>query len=232
LRYCGGIFDWDSAATRLAELNKRAEDPNLWNNPQSAQKVMRQRQALERALTGYQRLEREFDDALTLIELGEGEGDKASVEEGEAGLRKIAEEARRQEVEALLSGEADGNDTYVEVHAGAGIDLDVAVVAVGLARQQGLELGPPGHLLQPPQLLAGVVQGGLVALHVGQFGVLQGVLELALQGLHRLDRIGQAGALAHDRLGVVRPIPQGRVLDPGVQFVEFTERGLPVKDAS
>ena len=117
---CGGIFDWDSAATRLAELNKRAEDPNLWSNPQAAQKVMRQRQALERSIAGYKKLERELDDAVTLIELGESEDDAASVEEGEASLRKLAEEARRQEVEALLSGEADANDTYLEVHAGAG----------------------------------------------------------------------------------------------------------------
>ena len=120
LRCCGGIFDWDSAAARLAELNKRAEDPNLWSNPQAAQKVMRQRQTLERSIAGYKKLERELDDAVTLIELGESEDDAASVEEGEAALRKLAEEARRQEVEALLSGEADGNDTYLEVHAGAG----------------------------------------------------------------------------------------------------------------
>ena len=81
---------------------------------------MRQRQALERAMAGYKKLERELDDALTLIELGESEDDAASVQEGEASLKKLAEEARRQEVEALLSGEADGNDTYLEVHAGAG----------------------------------------------------------------------------------------------------------------
>jgi len=117
---CGGIFDWDSAPARLDELNKRAEDPNLWSNPQSAQKVMRQRQALERSIAGYKKLERELDDSITLIELGEAEGDQASIDEGEAGLDKLAEEARRQEVEALLSGEADPNDTYVEVHAGAG----------------------------------------------------------------------------------------------------------------
>ena len=104
----------------MAELNKRAEDPNLWSNPQAAQKVMRQRQTLERSMAGYKKLEREFDDAVTLIELGESEDDAASVEEGETGLRKLAEVARRQEVEALLSGEADGNDTYLEVHAGAG----------------------------------------------------------------------------------------------------------------
>ena len=81
---------------------------------------MRQRQALERSISGYKKLERDFDDAVTLIELGESEDDKASVDEGEASLKKLAAEARRQEVEALLSGEADGNDTYVEVHAGAG----------------------------------------------------------------------------------------------------------------
>ena len=104
----------------MDELNKRAEDPNLWGNPQQAQKVMRQRQALERSMAGYRKLERDLDDAVTLIELGETEDDKASVDEGEASLKKLADEARRQEVEALLSGEADGNDTYVEVHAGAG----------------------------------------------------------------------------------------------------------------
>jgi peptide chain release factor 2 len=117
---CGGIFDFDTAPARLAELNRRAEDPGLWSDPPAAQKVMRQRQALERSTAGFRRLERELDDAVTLIELGEAEDDAPSIEEGEAQLRKLAEEARRQEVEALLSGEADGNDTYLEVHAGAG----------------------------------------------------------------------------------------------------------------
>ncbi|MFZ1105510.1 MAG: peptide chain release factor 2 [Hyphomicrobiaceae bacterium] len=113
-------LDWDTAEQRLAELNKRAEDPRLWGNQQAAQKVMRERQALERAINAYQKLERDLDDAATLIELGEAETDAATVEEGEATLRQLAADARRQEVEALLSGEADGNDTYVEVHAGAG----------------------------------------------------------------------------------------------------------------
>jgi peptide chain release factor 2 len=116
----GGIFDWDTAEQRLAELNKRAEDPALWGNQQKAQKVMRERQQLERNINAYTRLERDLDDAITLIELGEAEADDATVAEGEAALRQLATSARRQEVEALLSGEADGNDTYVEVHAGAG----------------------------------------------------------------------------------------------------------------
>jgi peptide chain release factor 2 len=81
---------------------------------------MRQRQSLDRSITAFQKLERDLDDAVTLIELGEAEKDQATVQEGEATLRKLAPDARRQEVEALLSGEADGNDTYVEIHAGAG----------------------------------------------------------------------------------------------------------------
>jgi peptide chain release factor 2 len=81
---------------------------------------MRERQSLERAIGAYQKLERDLDDATTLIELGEAEGDEPSIQEGEAFLRRLAPEARRQEVEALLSGEADANDSYLEVHAGAG----------------------------------------------------------------------------------------------------------------
>src|SRR5690606_34822782 len=112
--------DWDTAERRLAELNQRAEAPSLWSDRQAAQKVMRERQALERSINAYRKLERDLDDAVTLIELGEAEGDTATVEEGEAALNKLADAARRQEVEALLSGEADSNDTYLEVHAGAG----------------------------------------------------------------------------------------------------------------
>jgi peptide chain release factor 2 len=81
---------------------------------------MRERQALEHSIGAYQKLERDLEDATTLIELGEAEEDEAAVQEGEAALRRLAPEARRQEVEALLAGEADGNDTYLEIHAGAG----------------------------------------------------------------------------------------------------------------
>src|SRR5258706_9320991 len=117
---CGGIFDWDTAAQRLADFNARVEDPDLWTDPQSAQKLMRARQALERQISAYRQLERDLEDATTLIELGEAEGDEATVAEGETALRKLQEVAQKREVEALLSGEADGNDTYLEVHAGAG----------------------------------------------------------------------------------------------------------------
>jgi peptide chain release factor 2 len=104
----------------LADLNKRTEDPSFWNNPATAQKVMRQRQMLERSLTDFRRLERELEDNVMLLELGEAEADEATVTEAEAALKRLDEEAQRKTVEALLSGEADAMNTYVEVHAGAG----------------------------------------------------------------------------------------------------------------
>ena len=118
--FCGGIFDWDTAQARLDELNHKAEDPELWSNPTAAQAVMRQRQSLERQINALRDLERELDDATTLIELGEAEDDKDTVAEGEVALRRLRDEAQKREVEALLAGEADGNDTYLEIHAGAG----------------------------------------------------------------------------------------------------------------
>jgi peptide chain release factor 2 len=81
---------------------------------------MRERNALEDQVAANKRLEQELDDALTLVELGEAEGDEASVSEGETVIRKIEAEAARRQIETLLSGEADPNDTYIEVHSGAG----------------------------------------------------------------------------------------------------------------
>jgi peptide chain release factor 2 len=105
---------------RLAELNKQAEDPELWNDPQRASKVMQERNALEDQLKSIGRIEQELDDQLTLLELGESENDQSTIAEAEEGLKKLKADAARRELEALLSGEADPLDTYLEVHAGAG----------------------------------------------------------------------------------------------------------------
>ncbi|WP_232630308.1 peptide chain release factor 2 [Methylobacterium sp. Leaf118] len=113
-------LDWDTVDKRLAELNAASEDPDLWNNAEAAQKVMRERQQLDEAVSAIRKLERDLEDGATLIELGEMEGDEASIAEGEAAIRAVEKEAASRQVETLLSGEADGFDTYLEVHAGAG----------------------------------------------------------------------------------------------------------------
>jgi len=105
---------------RLAELNRQAEDPNLWNDPQRASRVMQERTSLDDQLNALTHIDRELDDQVTLIELGEAEGDQSVIAEAETSLRKLKADVARRELEALLSGEADANNTYLEVHAGAG----------------------------------------------------------------------------------------------------------------
>ncbi|MGH7055979.1 MAG: peptide chain release factor 2 [Stellaceae bacterium] len=113
-------LDWDNATRRLAELNEAAENPRLWDDPEAAQKLLRERTRLDSAIESCRRIERELDEALELAELGETEGEEAVVDEAAATLAALRAEAARRELESLLSGEADGNDCYLEVHAGAG----------------------------------------------------------------------------------------------------------------
>jgi len=81
---------------------------------------MRERTELEESLGSIGRLERDLDDAVTLIELGEMEDDQTAIGEGEEAIRAVQAEVARRQVETLLSGEADQNDTFLEVHSGAG----------------------------------------------------------------------------------------------------------------
>ncbi len=102
---------------------------------------MRERDALEDRLNAIGRIEQEIDDQLTMIELGEAEKDDKTVAEAEAALKRLKVEVARRELEALLSGEADANDCYLEVHAGSrrhrepglGQHADAHVCALGRA---------------------------------------------------------------------------------------------------
>ncbi len=85
-----------------------------------AQKIMRERTMLEDQIGGIAKLERDLDDAMILIELGELESDSAAITEGEEAVRAVQAEGARRQVETLLSGEADANDSYLEIHPGAG----------------------------------------------------------------------------------------------------------------
>ncbi len=104
----------------MGELNARAEDPALWDDPNAAQEVMRERTRLEEALNAYLEIERDFNDNLELLEMAEAEGDAAIAAEAEKALAGLHKRAAKMELESLLSGEADANDCFLEVHAGAG----------------------------------------------------------------------------------------------------------------
>ena len=114
------FLDWDRALRRLDELNARVEDQSLWNDPKAAQEVMRERRRLDEAITATRAIERELADTAELIEMAEAEGDAEMEAEAVASLAELSKRAQTDKVKALLAGEADANDTYIEVNAGAG----------------------------------------------------------------------------------------------------------------
>ncbi|QPQ55016.1 peptide chain release factor 2 [Allosphingosinicella flava] len=114
------FLDWDRALRRLDELNSRVEDPALWNDAKAAQDVMRERRRLDEAISATNAISKELADTIELIEMAEAEGDEALVDDAVASLQALAERAEKDKVTALLAGEADANDTYVEINSGAG----------------------------------------------------------------------------------------------------------------
>ena len=113
-------MDWETVPHRLEEFNARVEAPDLWDDPQKAQKLMQDRQALVDAVGVHDGIEQDLKDTIDLIELGELEDDEEVVKDAEQSLQMLAKKAAEKELEALLNGEADSNDTFLEVHSGAG----------------------------------------------------------------------------------------------------------------
>lgn len=118
--YSGGIFDWDVAVKRLEELNALCEDPTLWDDAAKAQKLMQERTHLEQSINAVKKIETELSDNSEMIELAEEDGDEALQKECEANIDKLLVTADRKRLESMLSGEADSNDAYLQVNAGAG----------------------------------------------------------------------------------------------------------------
>ncbi len=114
------FLDWERALRRLDELNARVEDPTLWDDQKKAQEVMRERTRLDAAISATRAIEKDKTDTVELIEMAEAEGDDALVDEAIASLAALADKADEDKIKALLAGEADASDTYLEIHAGAG----------------------------------------------------------------------------------------------------------------
>lgn len=105
---------------KLDELNALAEDPKLWDKPERAQTVMRDRNRLDAKIAAVKSIENRCRDHAELVEMAEAEDDQGLVEESHRALVDLAHEAQKRQLDALLSGEADDNDAYLEVNAGAG----------------------------------------------------------------------------------------------------------------
>lgn len=116
----GGIFDWNVALSRLDELNALSADPRLWEDAEKAQTLMKEKNRLEQRIEEVRSVETTLKDNIEMIELAEAEGDEGLVEESCNQIKALAKDAKKLQLQSLLSGEADENDAYLEVNAGAG----------------------------------------------------------------------------------------------------------------
>ena len=105
---------------RLSELESLISDANLWSNPEKAQKLNREKNNLEEAINNYNQSLQSKNDLNELAELAEADSDDKTLDEILAQLTELQAEVKHAELEALLSGEVDGNDAFLEVHSGSG----------------------------------------------------------------------------------------------------------------
>jgi len=187
LKLLGQRLDWETAPHRLEELNAMIEAGDIWSDPARAQKLMRDRQMLSDAVETYRRIETELRDNADLIELGEAEGDAEIVADAEGALKSLAELAAQKELEALLNGEADGNDTFLEINAGAG-GTESADWAAMLARMYVRWAEKKGYnvelLSETPGEEAGIRSAAYKISGPNAYGWLK-----SESGVHRLVRI-------------------------------------------
>jgi peptide chain release factor 2 len=185
---------------------------------------MRERTRLDQGINGYLAIERELQDTLDLIELAEGESDQAMVAEAERTLARLRQEAAKRELESLLSGEADGNDTYLEVHAGAGGTeaQDWAEMLLRMytrwAEQHGYKVE---WLEESPGEEAGIKSATIRVLGQNAFGWLK-----TESGVHRLVRISpfDSNARRHTSFASVWVYP---VIDDKIE-IEVEDKYLRV----
>jgi peptide chain release factor 2 len=168
---------------------------------------MQERTALEDQLSAIGRIEQELDDQLTMIELGEAEKDQKAITDAEEGLKRLKVEVSRRELEALLSGEADSNDSYLEVHAGAGgtESQDWANMLLRMytrwAEQHGYKVE---YLEETPGEEAGIKSATVEIKGRNAFGWLK-----SEDGVHRLVRISpfDSNARRHTSFASVNVYP-------------------------
>jgi peptide chain release factor 2 len=217
-------LDWDRAVRRLDELNARVEDPTLWNDPKKAEEVMRERRRLEASIGTVNEITREMADAIEFVELGDAEGDDATVQEGLDTLAKLAARADADKVQALLAGEADSNDTYLEIHAGAGgtESQDWADMLLRMYARWGERRGFKVETVEyQAGEQAGIKSATLLIKGEGAYGYAK-----TESGVHRLVRISpyDSAARRHTSFSSVWVYP---VIDDNIE-IEINESDLKI----
>ncbi len=205
-------------------MNAEAEKPELWTQAEHAQRVMRERTRLADAVERQRALERELDDGLALAELAEEADDAESAAEAEAALTGLRGRLARLQIEALLAGEADGNDAFLEIHAGAG-GTESQDWAAMLLRMYGRWAEAKGYKLEwieeSPGEEAGIKSVTVKIVGPNAYGWLK-----SESGVHRLVRISpfDSQARRHTSFASVWVYP---VVDESIE-VEINEKDLRI----
>ena len=196
----------------------------MWDDPQAAQSLMRERTRLTEAIERCRAVEGEFRETVELIALGEAEGDAAIAAEAETALGELRDRLATQELESLLSGEADGNDAYLEVHAGAG-GTESQDWAEMLLRMYTRWAEKHGHKVEWVAESAGEEAGIKSATVVVRGGNAYGWLKTE-SGVHRLVRISpfDSNARRHTSFASVGAYP---VIDETIR-IEIAEKDMRI----
>ena len=187
-------LDYETAPYRLEEFNAIIEDPSLWDDQERAQKLMRDRQLLVDAISIYEGIKQDLSDNLEMIELGELEEDLEVVKDAENALKALAKTASEKELEALLDGEADSNDTFLEINSGAG-GTESCDWALMLARMYVRWAEKKGYTVELQSETAGEEAGIKSASYKITGHNAYGWLK-SESGVHRLVRISPFDAAA------------------------------------
>ena len=187
-------LDYETAPYRLEEFNAIIEDPSLWDDQERAQKLMRDRQLLMDAISIYEGIKQDLSDNLEMIELGELEEDLEVVKDAENALKALAKTAGEKELEALLDGEADSNDTFLEINSGAG-GTESCDWALMLARMYVRWAEKKGYTVELQSETAGEEAGIKSASYKITGHNAYGWLK-SESGVHRLVRISPFDAAA------------------------------------
>ena len=187
-------LDYETAPYRLEEFNAIIEDPSLWDDQERAQKLMRDRQLLVDAISIYEGIKQDLLDNLEMIELGELEEDLEVVKDAENALKALAKTAGEKELEALLDGEADSNDTFLEINSGAG-GTESCDWALMLARMYVRWAEKKGYTVELQSETAGEEAGIKSASYKITGHNAYGWLK-SESGVHRLVRISPFDAAA------------------------------------
>jgi peptide chain release factor 2 len=208
----------------LDELNARAEDPSLWNDPTAAQKLMRERQKLDGAISSVRQMENELTDATGMIEMAEAENDAAMVSDAENAVLALQKRAEQLRLQSMLSGEADGNDSYLEIHAGAGgtESQDWAAMLFRMYMRWAESHGYQLQLIEESEgEAAGIKSATLMVKGENAYGWLK-----SEAGVHRLVRISpfDSNARRHTSFSSVTVYP---VIDQSIE-IDISEKDVRI----